>query len=73
MLNNILKFGMSIKKKTSNEAILLHEIDKLEMVLQAKFYQKSGITKDKLLTFFNTANTEIKNKNLRHILSNIIE
>ena len=61
------------QKRKSDEAILLHEIDKLEMVLQAKFYQKSGITKDKLLTFFNTANTEIKNKNLRHILSNIIE
>ena len=61
------------QKKISKEAILLHDIDKLEMAFQAKFYQKNGISKEKLKTFFDTAKIEIKDKNLREILSNIIE
>ena len=61
------------QKKISKEAILLHDIDKLEMAFQAKFYQKNGISKEKLKTFFNTAKIEIKDKNLRDILSSIIE
>ena len=61
------------QKKISKEAILLHEIDKLEMAFQAKFYQKNGISKEKLKTFFDTAKIEIKDKNLRDILSSIIE
>jgi len=61
------------QKKKSKEAILLHDIDKLEMAFQAKFYQKNGISKEKLKTFFDTAKIEIKDKNLRDILSNIIE
>ena len=61
------------QKKISKEAILLHDIDKLEMAFQAKFYQKNGISKEKLKIFFDTAKIEIKDKNLRDILSNIIE
>jgi len=61
------------QKKMSKEAILLHDIDKLEMAFQAIFYQKNGISKEKLKTFFDSAKIEIKDKNLRDILSNIIE
>ena len=61
------------QKKSSKEAVLLHEIDKLEMAFQAKFYQDNGISKEKMKTFFDTAKTEVKNKNLCSILSNIIE
>ena len=61
------------QKNTSQEANLIHDIDKLEMALQAKFYQDKGISKEKLQTFFNTAKKEIKNKNLRNILSNFME
>ena len=61
------------QKNSSEESKLLHDIDKLEMALQAKFYQNKGISKEKLETFFNTAMKEIKNKNLRNILSNFME
>ena len=61
------------QKNSSEESKLLHDIDKLEMALQAKFYQNKGISKEKLETFFNTAMKEIKNKNLRKILLNIME
>ena len=68
-----LEIWNDYQNRTSVESNLLHDIDKLEMVFQAKFYQENGVTKEKLLTFFNSANAEIKNKNLRNILSNIIE
>ena len=61
------------QKNSTEEAILLHSIDKLEMAFQAKFYQNKGISKEKLQTFFNTAKKEIKSKNLRNILSNFME
>ena len=61
------------QKNSSEESKLLHDIDKLEMALQAKFYQNKGISKEKLETFFNTAMKEIKNKNLRNVLSNFME
>jgi len=61
------------QKNSSQESRLLHDIDKLEMAFQAKFYQNKGISKEKLQTFFNTAKKEIKSKNLRNILSNFME
>jgi len=61
------------QKNSSQESRLLHDIDKLEMAFQAKFYQNKGISKEKLQTFFNTAKNEIKSKNLRDILSNFME
>ena len=68
-----LEIWNDYQNNSSEESSLLHDIDKLEMAFQAKFYQERGITKEKLLTFFNSANAEIKNQNLRNILSNIIE
>jgi putative hydrolase of HD superfamily len=61
------------QNNSSEESSLLHDIDKLEMAFQAKFYQEKGIPKEKLVAFYDTAKMEIKNKNLRCILSNIIE
>tara|TARA_Y100000815_G_C13158526_1_gene430746 strand:- start:262 stop:789 length:528 start_codon:yes stop_codon:yes gene_type:complete len=61
------------QKNSSQEAELLHDVDKLEMAFQAKFYHDKGISKEKLQTFFNTAKMGIKNKNLSNIISNFIE
>ena len=61
------------QKNSSKEANFLHEIDKLEMVFQAKFYLDKGISKEKLRSFFKTANNEIKSEQLRVILSRILE
>ena len=61
------------QKNSSQESKLLHDIDKLEMVFQAKFYQDNGISNEKLQTFFDTAKMGIKNKNLCNILSHFIE
>ena len=61
------------QNNSSQESNLIHDIDKLEMAFQAKFYQNKGISKEKLQTFFNTAKKEIKSKNLRNILSDFME
>ena len=61
------------QRASSEEAKLVHEIDKLEMVFQAKYYYDKGHSKEKLRSFFQTASTEIKSKYLREILSKFLE
>jgi 5'-deoxynucleotidase YfbR-like HD superfamily hydrolase len=56
---------------SSKEAIFVHEMDKLEMVFQAKNYVDKGFPKEKIQPFLDTANAEIKNKHLREIMSNL--
>ena len=67
------KIWCEYQNNSSQESKLLHDIDKLEMAFQAKFYQENGVSKEKLSSFYDTAKIEIKNKNLRDILLNIIE
>lgn len=55
----------------TKEAIFVHEIDKLEMVFQAKKYNSNGNPKEKIQTFINSAENEIKNKELRELLAKL--
>lgn len=55
----------------SDEAIFVHEIDKLEMVFQAKHYINDGFSKEKLQIFIDSANKEIKNKELKEIITKL--
>jgi putative hydrolases of HD superfamily len=55
---------LEYQKMSSPESIMLHEIDKLEMLYQAKLYQKSGYTKKQLLPFFKSSVPKISNKKL---------
>ena len=73
IIETYLEIWCEYQTNSSQESNLLHDIDKLEMAFQAKFYQNNGISKEKLQTFFNTAKKEIKSKNLRNILSNFME
>jgi len=57
----------------TEESILVHEFDRLDMVFQAKKYSESGHNKEKLETFFETAKNEIKNKELSDMLSKLIQ
>ena len=59
--------------KNSKESSLLHEIDKLEMALQAKKYSELEKSKEKLKPFFDSAKKEIKNKQLVEFLSEIMK
>lgn len=67
-----LKIWDEYQDNTSDESILVHQIDKLEMVLQAKKYQKEGYDKKKLESFFISASTEISNPQLKELFTQII-
>lgn len=57
---------------TSKEAILVHQIDRLEMALQAKVYQKEGHSKDKLNSFFEYAKKDIVDPTLKELFTKIV-
>lgn len=58
---------------TSKEANFVHQIDKLEMALQAKIYSKQLKSNDDLETFFNSAEQEVKNPKLLKLLKQILD
>ena len=56
----------------SKESQLVHQIDKLEMALQAKVYSNEGHSDDLLGSFFNTAKNEITDPKLMEIFKKIV-
>ena len=59
------------QSNNSNEAKIVHQIDRLEMALQAKIYSNEGHSKEKLHTFFNSARNEIKDPKLLELFREI--
>lgn len=57
----------------SSEAKIVHQLDRLEMALQAKIYQNEGHPKEKLSTFFESAEKEITHPKLKEFFRNIID
>ncbi|HEY8110226.1 MAG TPA: HD domain-containing protein [Candidatus Nitrosotenuis sp.] len=55
------------QQNSTREARLLHQIDKLEMALQAKSYKKR-FTKKQLAPFFDSAKKEISDHELKKML-----
>ena len=55
----------------TKESILLHEIDKLEMAIQAVKYSSEGFSNEKLGLFVDSAKKEIKSKELLDILNTL--
>lgn len=64
---------MEYQLNHAKEAQLVHQIDKLEMALQAKIYSNEGHSKDSLDSFFNTAKNEITNPKLIKLFEKIME
>ena len=61
------------QQQTSLESQIVHQIDRLEMVLQAKMYQKSGSSKENISSFLQTAKSEITHPKLKEIFTKIVE
>ena len=59
------------QKNQTPEAKLLHQVDKLEMALQANIYKKLGHSKQKLKPFLNSAKKQITDSEIRKILQKI--
>ena len=58
-------------QQNSKEASLLHEIDRLEMAVQAMKYSSEGFSKEKLKIFVESARRDMKSKELLDMLDAI--
>ena len=56
---------------STKESILLHEIDKFEMAIQAIKYSSEGFSNEKLGMFIDSAKKEIKSRELLDILDSL--
>ncbi len=61
------------QENSSAESQIVHQLDKLEMALQAKTYQNEGHSTEKLESFFESAKKDINHPKLKEIFRNIIE
>ena len=59
------------QKNESTEAKFVHQIDKLEMALQAKIYSKQIDSPEKIYSFFESAKSEISHPNLINLFKQI--
>ena len=67
------KIWQEYQDNISAESKMVHQIDKLEMSLQAKIYQKEGHSQEKLESFFESAKIEITDPKLKELFTKIIE
>lgn len=59
------------QKNETSEAKLLHQVDKLEMALQANIYKKSGYSKQKIKPFLDSAKKQITDPEIKKLLRKI--
>jgi putative hydrolase of HD superfamily len=67
-----LEIWHEYQENISPESKIIHQIDKLEMVLQAKIYQNEGHSKEKLESFFESAKTDITHPKLKELFTKIV-
>jgi putative hydrolase of HD superfamily len=60
------------QENNSKEARIVHQLDKIEMALQAKIYSKDGHSKEKLSFFLNSVKDEIVDPKLLKLLLKIL-
>ena len=68
-----LKIWQEYQENNSPESKIVHQIDRLEMALQAKLYQKEGHPKEKLQSFFESAKIGIVHPKLKELFRKILE
>ncbi len=61
------------RENSSPESQIVHQLDRLEMALQAKIYQEGGYSKEQLESFYQSAKKGITNPKLKELFRNIIE
>lgn len=66
-----LKIWQEYLQANTRESILLHDVDKMEMAIQATKYSSEGISSEKLKVFIDSAKKEIKSKELLEMLDTL--
>jgi 5'-deoxynucleotidase len=69
--NEYAKIWNEFQDRNTKESVLMHEIDRLEMAMQALKYNAEGFAKDKLVLFFESARKDIKSKEILELLDEI--
>ena len=68
-----LQIWQEYQENSSPESKIVHQIDRLEMVIQAKAYEKEGHSKEKLESFFESARADITDPKLKELFTKIIK
>jgi len=68
-----LQIWQEYKENTSLESKLVHQIDKLEMALQANIYKQDGYSQEKLESFFKSAKIGITDPKLKELFTEIVK
>ena len=68
-----LEIWQDYQESNSPESKIVHQIDRLEMVLQARLYQEEGHSKEKLYSFFESAKIDIVHPKLKELFRKILE
>ncbi len=68
-----LQIWQEYQENNSPESKIVHQIDKLEMILQAKIYEKEGHSKEKLESFFESAKIDITDPKLKELFTKIVK
>ncbi len=68
-----LQIWQEYQENNSLESKIVHQIDKLEMALQAKIYEKDGHSQEKLESFFESAKMDITDPRLKELFTKIIK
>ena len=68
-----LEIWNEYQENISPESKIIHQIDKLEMVLQAQRYRKEGHSRKKLEYFFKSAKQDITDPTLKELFTKITE
>lgn len=69
--NEYAKIWNEFQEGTSKESVVMHDIDRLEMAIQALKYNAEGYPKEKLALFFESAKKDVKSKEILDILDEI--
>lgn len=68
-----LEIWEDYQKEISDESSIVHQIDRLEMALQAKIYQNKGEPEEKIKPFLESAKKDITNPKLKKLFTKIIQ
>ena len=67
------KIWKEYQDNTTKESQFVHQIDKLEMALQAKIYQKKNTDMKNIKPFLESAKSSITDKKLKELFTKIVE
>ena len=68
-----LKIWEEFRVGKTEEARLVHQLDKVEMVAQALRYSKEGVKKETLQIFVKSAKDKIKDHSVRELFNDFVE